>query len=180
MEEGTKRYVSEWRERALILSVVSGCPLLRGASKHAASQGRWWWGRSRRVTITVALTITTTQRWSGVCQVMSFALSLGVADGGARLLIGDQASDQDWVFNVPETTDKGTFLALLLDSAVFPFAKLVRRRPLSASDTCSLARPPTEPPGRPRQLKTVCLRRHSQSVRQSVPCQLEFPILRHG
>lgn len=40
---------------------------------------------------------------------MSFALSLGVADGGARLLIGDQASDQDWVFNVPETTDKGAF-----------------------------------------------------------------------
>lgn len=39
---------------------------------------------------------------------MSFALSLGVADGGARLLIGDQASDQDWVLNVPETTDKGT------------------------------------------------------------------------
>lgn len=44
---------------------------------------------------------------------MSFALSLGVADGGARLLIGDQASDQDWVFNVPETTNKGTFLAVL-------------------------------------------------------------------
>lgn len=58
---------------------------------------------------------------------MSFALSLGVADGGARLLIGDQASDQDWVFNLPETTNKGTFLAKFsVDSVRFPFARHVR------------------------------------------------------
>lgn len=65
-------------------------------------------GLSNRIAVRRHLGHHHHQRWSGVCQVMSFALSLGVADGGARLLIGDQASDQDWVFNVPKTTNKGT------------------------------------------------------------------------
>lgn len=58
---------------------------------------------------------------------MSFALSLGVADGGARLLIGDQASDQDWVFNVPETTNKGTFLAVLFRFRPSPLCEALPR-----------------------------------------------------
>ena len=40
-------------------------------------------------------------------RVMCPAFPLDVADGGMRLLIGDQASDQDWLLNLPKTTDKG-------------------------------------------------------------------------
>lgn len=128
-------------------------------------------GSSNRVAITVASTITTTQRWSGVCQVMSFALSLGVADGGARLLIGDQASDQDWVFNVPKTTDKGTFLAVLLDFAV-SLCKSRPRHPLALNTGFPR---PLSPPGSAVAAKDDVLAcTVTQPVRQSVPCQLEF------
>ena len=84
------------------------------------------------------VTVTTTQRrWSGVCQVMSFALSLGVADGGARLLIGDQASDQDWVFNVPKTTDKGASQQSSW-KPLFANRKTCRRQLLALGASCFL------------------------------------------
>lgn len=81
---------------------------------------------------------------------MFLAFPLDVADGGMRLLIGDQASDQDWLLNLPKATDKGAFklslpfpVFVLVFEAYAPFQQNAQKYELSLSISSILSFHPT-------------------------------------